>query len=350
MNRTRSVGIRDLARELQMSISTVSRAMNSRGEVSAETRALVVSTAERIGYTPNQSGRSLRHGTTDTVALVMPTSTARTESGETFFLNISDALQEVLSPAGLNLTILPYGSSENRENFLIKVVDRHLADAVILADTQIVDPRIDYLLQRKVPFVSLGRTRAGGHSWLDLDVENAARQSVDRLVLLGHRRIALGRSDRQVNSTALFVEAYRHRLEDHGIEYDPALILPVSDHRGGGFDLGTKLLEMADCPTAIMLELETLAIGLYSRLRESGREPGIDIAVTGFRINPVLELLSPALTAFEFDLRGYGHMLGGLVLAELANAGGSPLLACELWPMQLLIGESDHPPIRIFGE
>jgi DNA-binding LacI/PurR family transcriptional regulator len=342
MARSRSIGIRDLAGELGMSISTVSRAMNSRGEVSAQTRARVVEAAERLGYSPNQSGRSLRHGATETVALVMPTGTARTESGETFFLNVSDGLQQTLSPAGLTLVILAYGSSQNPDEYLARAVDRHLADAFVLADTQRVDPRIKYLLTHGVPFVSLGRTRAGGHSYMDLDVEDAATQAVDRLVRFGHTRIALARSERDVNTTTLFADAYRRALAAHGLPYDPAIVLSASDHRGAGGELAEQLLAVPEPPTALVLEVETLAISLFGRLRKLGLEPGRDLAVIGFRANPVLELLHPTLTAFEVDLPAYGRRLGELVLQELA-AGPSAEPIGELWPMTLVPGASDSP-------
>ncbi|WP_253778942.1 substrate-binding domain-containing protein [Goodfellowiella coeruleoviolacea] len=343
--RRQAVGIRDLARELGMSISTVSRAMNARPDVSPETQRLVRETAERLGYTPNQSGRSLRQGTTDTVALVMPTHTARTESGETFFLNVSDGLQEVLSPRGLNLVILPCGSAEQPDEFLFKAVDRHLADAIVLADTQRVDRRIDYLIEKKVPFVGLGRTEAGGYSWLDLDFEGVAAQSVDRLVGLGHRRIALGTTDRTVNNTFLFLDSYRASLERHGIGYDPELVIRVPDTRQGGYHLAARLLAAPHRPTAVILEQETLAIGLYRALADAGLTPGRDLAVIGFRENPVLDLLTPSLTCFRVSLTNYGRRLGHLVLAEMARAGSAGPLTQEVWPMELVSGDSDGAPL-----
>ena len=338
----RRAGIRDVARELGLSISTVSRAMNARGEVSPETRRLVLETAASLGYRAHQSGRSLRQGRTDTVALVMPTHTARTQSGETFFLNVSNGLQEVLLPHGLDLVILPFGPSLQPEEFLRGVVDRHVADAYVLADTQRVDPRVDLLAQRHVAFVSLGRTRAAEHTWLDLDFAGVAAQSVQRLAAAGHRRIAVALTDRDVNSDAEFLRGYRDAVAVHGVDTDPELVIRAPDTRDGGAVLADRLLAAADRPTAVVLAQETMALGLYRQLRRHGVEPGRDLAVIGFRENPVNEHLDPALTCFRLSLEDYGRRLGELVLERLAPTPPPP--GGEVWPMTLVTGGSDAGP------
>ena len=335
-------GIRDVARELGMSISTVSRAMNARSEVSAETRRLVLETAESLGYRAHQSGRSLRQGRTDSVALVMPTHTGRTQSGETFFLNVSNGLQEVLSPRGLDLVILPFGPSVGPEEFLRRVVDRHVADAYVLADTQRADPRVDYLAQRGVPFVSLGRTKATEHSWLDLDFGGVSAQSVHRLAAAGHRRIAVAVTDRDVNSDAEFLRGYHAAVAEVGADDDPGLVLRLPDTRDGGAVLAQRLLAMPSRPTAVVLAQETMALELYRLLRLHGVAPGHDLAVIGFRENPVCEHLEPALTCFQVSLEDYGRRLGELVLERLSPAPPPPV--GEVWPMTLVPKESDGPP------
>lgn len=158
----------------------------------------------------------------------------------------------------------------------------------------------------------------------------------------GHTRIALARSERDVNTTVLFADAYRRALDAHGLAHDPGLVLSASDHRGAGGELADQLLSLPECPSALILEVETLAIGLYGRMRQLGVEPGRDLAVIGFRANPVLELLQPTLTAFEVDLAAYGRRLGELVLRELAARPDAEPVG-ELWPMTLLAGASDSP-------
>lgn len=340
------VGIRELAAELGMSISTVSRAMNARGEVSAATKERVKAAAERLGYQPNQSGRTLRRGATSTVALVMQTNTARTEMGETFYFSLCNGLQQVLATRSLDLVMLPVGSSTDPDQYLFNAVDRHLADAYVIANTHRVDRRIEFLTQRAVPFVALGRGGTTDHAWLDLDFEGVAAQSVERLLALGHERIALASDDRDVNSTWEFTRGYRRALAEHGLPADGAWEIRLPDTPEGGVMLAERLLAMSPCPTAVVLAQETLALGLYRRLHEVGVEPGRDLAVIGFRKNPVCEYLAPSLTSFEVSLEEYGRRLGEIVLDQVASAGQGDGPAQEVWPMTVVPGESDACPPR----
>ena len=225
------VGIRELAAELGMSISTVSRAMNARGDVSAATTERVRSAAERLGYQPNQSGRTLRRGATGTVALVMQTNTARTEMGETFYFSVSNGLQQVLAAQSMDLVLLPIGPTKDPYEYLVNAVDRHIADAYVISNTHRVDPRVDLLTQRGVPFVALGRGGSAAHAWLDLDFEGVAAESVKRLADAGHRRIALAFDDGGVNSTSEYARGYRRALAERGLQ--PAAEIRLPDTPGG---------------------------------------------------------------------------------------------------------------------
>lgn len=341
-----STGIRDVARHLGLSASTVSRAMNGRAEVSAATRMLVQEASLALGYAPDQSGRSLRQGTTDTVALTIRTDIGRTTMGETFFLGLCEGLQSVLAEHGLDLVILPCGSAAEQERYLRRAVARRLADGFIISDTQRIDGRIDLLIDGGVPFVALGRSLSGGsHAWLDLDVADMAEQAVARLASLGHRRIALGTMLREVNQAHVFEHAYRTAMRAHGLDCDPALVVRVPDAPDGGRDLADALLAMADRPTAVVLLQETMAIGLYRRLREAGLRPGHDLAAIGFRENRVIEHLTPALTCFRVSLRDYGARLGAMIVDRIKAGSGPPSPAIqELWAMTLSPGGSDLPP------
>ena len=220
---------------------------------------------------------------------------------------------------------------------------RRLPDGFIISDTQRVDDRIDFLIDRGVPFVALGRSRSGGrHAWLDLDV---AGQAVARLASPGHRRIALGTMRREVNQGCIFEHAYHDAMRAHGLRCDPALVVRVSDAPEGGCDLADALLAMADRPTAVVLLQETTAIGLYRRLGDAGLRPGHDLAVIGFRENRVTGHLMPALSCFRVSLRDYGARLGATIVGRI-KAGPSWLAIQELWAMTLSPGGSDPPLVE----
>ena len=152
------MNIHDLARHLNVSIGTVSRALNGRRDVSAETRERVLAAAERLGYSANQSGRSLRQGATGMIGFMMATNRERAAKGEAFFMAVLDGLQPTLAARGLDLMVLLSSIDQDPFDYMRRVVERRLADGMIIADTQRIDPRIDYLIKRKLPFVAFGRS------------------------------------------------------------------------------------------------------------------------------------------------------------------------------------------------
>lgn len=344
MKKASKVGIRDLASHLGMAISTVSRAMNDRGEVSPETRARILEAAEELGYRANQSGRSLRSGTTNAVALTMRTDVGRSVAGETFFMALSEGLQSALAQAGIDLLILPCASDQDENEFLYRAVDRKLADGFIISNIQRFDPRIDYLRKSHVPFVALGSSETkGDYAALDLDFAGVARASVARLVADGHRRIFLGLTSQETNNNYVFLSGYQQALREADIDFDPTLVARLYDRIAGGYECASALLAMDDRPTAIILIQETMAMGLYQRLNKDGLVPGRDIAVIGFRENPVCSFLTPSLSSFRVDLKRYGQRLGEVMIGELDRSSPASSLAHavhEVWPMEFVSGES----------
>ena len=141
---------------------------------------------------PNQAGRALRKGSTGIVGFMMQTGSEITGEGDTFFMSVFDGVQTVFARHQLDLVALLCSSEEDPDAYLRRVVERGFADALIISATKRHDSRIDFLAQRKIPFVALGRSLSdAGHPWLDLDFEGMAEIGVERLVAKGHRRIGI---------------------------------------------------------------------------------------------------------------------------------------------------------------
>ena len=182
-------GIRRLAQQLDISIGTVSRALNGRPDVNEETRRRVLEAAEAMGYVPNQSGRALRKGATGIIGFMIETGANTATDGDSFFLSVFDGVQAVLNRHGLDFVALLCGSGEDPNEYLRRVVGRGFVDGVIISSTQRHDPRIDFLADRRIPFIMLGRSLTDrGEAWYDLDFEGMAETAVERLAGRGHRR------------------------------------------------------------------------------------------------------------------------------------------------------------------
>jgi DNA-binding LacI/PurR family transcriptional regulator len=336
-------GIRRLATHLDVSIGTVSRALNGKPDVSDATRKRVLEAAATLGYVPNQSGRALRKGTTGIIGFMIETGTKTSVDGDTFFLSVFDGVQTVLARHQLDLVALLCSSGENPHEYLRRVVDRGFVDGLIISATQRHDQRIDFLADRHLPFIALGRSLTDrGHAWYDLDFEGLAEAAVERLTGMGHRRIALAAHADDVNLNYVFIDGCRAALEARGISFDPALVLRATPDQAGGYTIAQRILAMPDRPTAILLANEVMTVGVYRGLLEAGVRPGRDIAVIG-RSSPHTHFLSPTLTAFDTSLRDLGIALAESLLATMpAYQDSYPQGSVrKLWPLQLVAGESD---------
>ena len=339
------IGIRGLAQHLNISIGTVSRALNGKADVSPQTLQRVLKAAAALGYSANQSGRSLRNGTTNLVGVLIPTSRENTLF-DLVFAEVLDGMRHELAKHGLDLAVFLYAEEDDPFAHLRRTAERRLADGLIIADTLRTDPRIDYLIDKGIPFAAFGRSRSGGsHRWVDIDFPGAVVQAVDHLARQGHRRIALLLAENERNYLSLIREAYRRALKSHGLAHDSDLVQRRSHGEESGYLGAANLLALAHAPSAFITQNGKVAVGLYRRLSEAGLRPGRDVAVISLLGDAQAQFLSPALTSFRTDLGVVGKRLGQALVAALpvgASERHEPLIQA-LVPMVMNAGESDMP-------
>lgn len=311
------MGIRQLARDLNLSIGTVSRALNERPDVSDATRALVKAAALASGYVPNQSGRSLRKGCTGIVAAVIPTAVFSSNSHGVFF-NVLEGARRTLFAEGVDLVVLFRGPEEDALENLARIVSRRIADGIVITQTEVSDPRIAFLCDAAVEFVAFGRSavRNQAHRWVDLDFEGATTEAVRVFHAAGHRRIALVTSGQSFNFNALMRAAFEAEATRLGIGREARSILVAP---GGRLDDADRaaLADQGHASTAYLAGNEMIAAGLYADLAAVGRPVGVDSAVISATTALDPFALSPALTSFDTDLDALGCALAAQLLAAL---------------------------------
>ena len=338
-------GIKRLAQQLNVSIGTVSRALNGKPDVSEETRRRVIEAAAAMGYAPNQAGRSLRKGSTGVVGFMMQTGAHITGEGDVFFMSVFDGVQTVLARHQLDLVALLCSSEEDPDAYMQRVVARGFADALIISATKRIDHRIDFLAGRHIPFIALGRSETdAGHPWLDLDFEGMAEVGVSRLIAKGHRRVGVFAPLDDTNLGFVFLDAYRKVLDRHGLPFDPDLVFRAHPNERGGHQIARSIAAMpADRrPTGFVLTNEVMSLGFYNGLYEVGLIPGKDFAVIG-RDSPQAHYLVPKLTCFQLSLRDLGIALAESLLATMpAYAHAYPHgITRRIVPLDLVLGDSD---------
>lgn len=341
------MGIRELAEHLKLSIATVSRALNDSDEVSATTRRRVIEAAARLGYAPDQAGRSLRQGRSSTVGLMLPAKGPEESYTLSLFFPLAAGIQSALAKHAIDLVLVQGRSDQSELAQVQRLVERRVVDGLVLAGTLRRDPRIEYVVGRSFPFVAFGRSDSGkDHPWVDLDFEGGAEAAVERLVRSGHRRIAIGVPESDAMQGHVYLRAWRSALRRRGLPASEELTFRDELTERGGFRIAQALLSAPATrrATAVLFQSDCMAIGAYRHLGESRLRPGRDLAVSGGVLTGELaEFLSPQLTGFRIALRPLGQRLAEALLPQLSQgrAARGRRAVQERWPLELLARESD---------
>jgi len=276
------VSIRDVAQHLNLSITTVSRALNGYEDVAEETRQRVLKAASELGYTPNRAARQMRHRFSDTIGYILPEDAPRLS--DPFFAEFIAGLGDESVKHGFELlvTTAASGSQEEQQAYRKWLHGREV-DGVVLNRMHLNDWRVQYLAQNKFPFVTLERS-------LDpydyASVETNGRQwfgkLIDHLVSLGHRRIAYIGTNPELKIHADRFAGYQGGLHAHGLEYDPQLVVTGDLTSDGGFHAARQLLTLPNPPTAIACVDDMTAMGVLHAAQEMGWTVGKNLAITGF--------------------------------------------------------------------
>jgi LacI family transcriptional regulator len=332
------LSIRELARTLDISITTVSRALAGYSDVSKATQDRVKAAAKAMGYRPNASARNLKLGRANAIGLVMP---AMGPGGDPFLSELIASISAALAEKDLDLVITGASDDAAALAAIRRVFDGRKIDGMILPRTRWTDPRVDLMLELGLPLVCHGRTaRAAEHAWLDIDGETAFLEATQRLLELGHRRIAL------INAPNVFTYA-RHReagflkaMAEAGLQ--PAANVAAPRARfAEGETAAAELLALSPRPTALLCATDQLAIGALAAIRKRGLRAGADISVIGYDDIAISAHSDPPLTTMRQSITDEGAELVRLMLGLI---GGQPVSDLQtLWRATLVARASDGP-------
>jgi LacI family transcriptional regulator len=293
------VSIRDVARYLNLSITTVSRALNNYADVSEETRQRVLKAATELGYTPNRAARQLRHKYSDTIGYILPEDAPRLS--DPFFAEFIAGLGDEASNHGYELLVstAPSSSPEEQQAYQ-RWLHGHRVDGVVLNRMHLSDWRVQYLAQNKFPFVTMERSQDPyDYSSVETNDQRWFAKLMDHLVSLGHRRIAYIGTSPELKIHADRFAGYQDGLQTHGLEFDPQLVVRGDLTSEGGFCAAKQLLNLTKSPTAIACVDDMTAMGVLHAAQEMGWTVGKNLAVTGFDGIEGFEHTQPPLTTIN---------------------------------------------------
>jgi len=333
--------LKDFAREIGLSPTTVSRALSGYPEVSASTRTRVMEEAARLGYRPNINAVRLATGRAGAIGVVM------TKAGDYQFSEFISGMADRLTREDTDILITPMIGHDPGDELQLyrRLAESRRVDAVVIHSPLPNDPRISLLHQLKLPFIVHGRSATDvAHAWLDIDNEGAIRRSTEHLLDLGHCRIALLNGYEGLTFTLDRLNGYRRALADRDIPYDAKLVSHGEFTDEIGFRFARSALEQRPHPTAFVAGSMMTALGIYRAARSMNLVIGRDISIIAHDdVFPYLtaENMVPPLSTTRSSIRAAGTRIADLLLQMLAGREAADIQ--ELWPVELILRETSRP-------
>ena len=338
----RPVSIQDIALAAGVSHSTVSRALHNSELISPEVRQRIQQLAQAMGYTPNAVAQSLKGQRTNSVGLVI------TSIADPFVGRVVRGIEEVAQAANVSVFLSVSYNDPEREMKAIETFHRRRVDGVISATAQIQGPYVERLAQIGMPTVMINwQPDSDADQLLSVDADDygGARQAVEHLLALGHRRIGyLGVANR-MHSSQRRLAGYRDTLTETGIRVDETWIRIVQARVGSdandvaeGQALLPGLLQTG--VTAVFCYNDMIAVGVLMACRELGLAVPAQLSVVGYDDVDLASYVTPPLTTIHQPKLRLGEIAMQMLLDVLE---GRPVQS-RILPTEFVVRASTCPP------
>lgn len=345
--------MKDIARELGVSLMTVSKALRNHSDISEETRGRVVERARKMGYQPNWIARSLVTRRTYLVGLVIP------DLMHSFFAEVARGVARKLEPLGYQIVIADTEESAEAEQRQIELLVARSLDGLIVASAQ-TNGRVEIfsaLRSRKVPYVLIDRMPSGSDSnYVGVRDDEIGALATGHLIEQGCRRIAHIRGPALSTGTGR-LRGYRRTLAKHGLHAQPRYVVQGQHSDETGYGAMRELLRLRPRPDGVFCYNDPVAAGAVKAVLEAGLRVPQDVAIIGAGNVHYSDLLRVPLSTVDQCSLAMGEMSAEL-LASCMEARTAPPPRRILIPPRLVVRESSlrrptaaaapapaHPPL-----
>lgn len=308
--------IKDIARYLSVSVSTVSRALADNKNIRADTRQKVVEAAEALGYKPNPVATNLKYGHTNTVGVIVP------EMVTPFAAKVIKGIQHILYANNIKVIIAESGEDPEQERSSLELMDNFMVDGIIVGICSYKHNRdiYDRLIKNGMPIVFYDRIPYGlDVSQVIVDDYMKSFFMVEKMIRGGRRHIVhLAGADRIYNAIERekgYVDAMRKFSLGENIKIVKAGGMDFADGR----DVAISLMQEKCVFDAVFAFTDTLAIGLMNGLADMGVDIPCDVAVSSFSGTELATIVRPQLSTVEPPLFEMGVKAAELVLERIGN-------------------------------
>lgn len=325
-----TVTIKDVAREANVSVATVSRALNGQHNVAESVRQRVSSVAERLQYTPHHAARSLSSRRTETIGVVLPDL-----YGE-FFSELMFGIDQVAREHGRHLLVSSYHGDPVEQVAALRSMRGRVDGMLVMSPYADEGGNLGQALAAAVGSVLINpRYEEAAPLSVGIDNHRGARAMVEHLVGVGHRSIAFIAGPQDNFDAGERLRGYREAMAEFLPDAEP-LVLPGDFSEASGQRAGRALLEGQALPQAVFAANDMMALGCMYALLQAGKKVPQEVAVAGFDDIPLARYVHPSLTTMRVDMAKLGADAMRLLLSDAGKGKPQHLRRAP----QLIVRES----------
>lgn len=326
------ITIKDIARELNISVSTVSRALRDTYDVNAETKSKVLKKAAELNYKPNFNARGLSQGKTHTIGIVLPFIT------NYYFSTVITGIQKTAYLHGYNIVLFVTNDSSEREITILRDLSISSLDGLLISTCCSSSEHIKEIVSQGVPMVFFDRTGNMEGSKVMQDDYNGAFEATSHLIEQGYTKIAHIAGPKGQLFTENRLKGYLDALIAHAIPIREEWMIHSGFSQEWGEEDTLQLLDGPHIPDAIFAVNDRKAIGAMISLKKRGVVIGKQMGVVGFTNDPVSTIISPTLTTVAEPAFDIGRISCELLLKHLHKKSFEPQEI--ILPGELIVRES----------
>ncbi|MCX6194453.1 MAG: LacI family DNA-binding transcriptional regulator [Cytophagales bacterium] len=331
------VTIKDIAKQLGVSVATVSRALRDLPDIHPDTKKMVLDLAKELDYQPNVLASSLVKSKTKTLGLIVP------DLGYYFFSTVVKAVEDAAIAAGYSLLIAQTQESFERELTNIQNLSRSQVEGIIISlsrETVNFD-HLTRLQRRGIPLVFFDRDSDEiDASKVMVDNEQSAYEAVKHLIENGCKRIAFLAGPINVSVSNQRRLGYLRALEEAGIQADANLIIHSDYFQDSAISKTHQLMKEVNRPDGILVVSDRLAIGVLIALRELNISVPDEVKMVSFNNEPICSLISPTISSISQPLEEIGRLSVELLLEQIEHKTDNPVPRVEVLKTKLIVRES----------
>ncbi len=310
-----AVTMADIAKDLDVSVVTVSKALRNQGSISAATRKRILQRAKELNYQANWVARSLVTRRTFTIGLLLP------DIRHSFFAEIAKAVAEIVRSHDYHVIISYFEEDAELEKTEAESLVARQVDGLILASAQSPGHRglFGRIKERNVPFVLIDRPMAGvGASFVGVDNEAIGRLATEHLIAQGCSRIAHLRGPGW-GIAAARMEGYRQALKAHKLVMPPEYVVQASYDDDMGYRAMQRLLEIRPIPDGVFCYNDPVAIGAMRAIADADLNVPRDVAIIGAGNVRYSDLLSVPLSTVDQGASQIGTQAAEILMHQITS-------------------------------